>query len=52
MFDSGYSEAGAPPALLSDGNYLFTYDTIINDDGGGRHGWAAGPSPSISLHPV
>lgn len=42
MFDSGYCEAGAPPALLSDGNYLFTYDTIINDGGAGRHGWAAG----------
>jgi predicted GH43/DUF377 family glycosyl hydrolase len=42
QFDSGYCEAGAPPALLSDGNYFGTYDTIINSGGPGRHGWAAG----------
>lgn len=41
-FDPGYCEAGAPPALLSDGNYFGTYDTIINAGGRGRSGWAAG----------
>ena len=41
-FDPGYCEAGAPPALLSDGNYFGTYDTIINAGQPGRHGWAAG----------
>lgn len=41
-FDSGYCEAGAPPVLLSDGNYFGTYDTIINSGQPGRHGWAAG----------
>ena len=30
-FDSGYVEAGSPPALLSTGDYLHIYDTIIND---------------------
>ena len=43
-FDSGYTEAGAPPTLLEDGNYFATYDTII-DPGvatGRKHGWAAG----------
>lgn len=43
-FDSGYTEAGAPPTLLEDGNYFATYDTII-DPGvatGKKHGWAAG----------
>jgi predicted GH43/DUF377 family glycosyl hydrolase len=30
-FDSGYVEAGSPPALLSTGDYLHIYDTVIND---------------------
>lgn len=40
MFDPEYTEAGAPPVRLSDGNYFGTYDTIIA--GASRHGWAAG----------
>jgi predicted GH43/DUF377 family glycosyl hydrolase len=30
-FDSGYVEAGSPPVLLSTGDYLHIYDTVIND---------------------
>lgn len=42
FFDPGYCEAGVPPVMLSDGNYLFTYDTIINAGQHGKAGWAAG----------
>ncbi|CAE8588096.1 unnamed protein product [Polarella glacialis] len=49
-FDPGYVEAGAPPALLADGNYLVTYDTVLNNVSpiigpckeGVCGGWAAG----------
>jgi predicted GH43/DUF377 family glycosyl hydrolase len=37
-YDSVYVEAGAPPIRLRDGNYLFTYDTVINE---GRGPWAS-----------
>jgi hypothetical protein len=30
-FDSSYVESGSPPALLSTGDYLQIYDTVIND---------------------
>eukprot|EP01049_Picozoa_sp_SAG25_P016986 SAG25_NODE_4163_length_876_cov_0.931789_1_plen_252_part_10 len=44
-FDPGYCEAGAPPVQLSDGNYLTTYDTIINS----RKGPEAGRQPGKPL---
>ena len=37
-YDPGYCEAGAPPAQLADGNYITTYDTIINDGRGPEAG--------------
>jgi hypothetical protein len=30
-YNNGYVEAGAPPVRLSTGDYLATYDTILND---------------------